>query len=200
MPTTPVSPRSSASTSPPPEPVVAWTCPDCKRSFGAVGRGHICAPGLTNEEFIDGSPAFVRPVFERVDAHLRSVDEVAGGDLIVDPLSDKVLFKNGPTFAILEVKTKWVAIGFSLRRRLESGRLSRKVADYGTKFFHVVNATDADVVDDELRDWLTEAYHHGDPDAADAFRGADSVDVMAAPSNDDPMLPDDIDFEIAPPD
>lgn len=183
--------------------MVVWTCPDCNREFGAVGRGHICNPGLSIEEFLDTSPAFVAPVFERVHEHLFAVDASADGELIVEPLASKVLFKNGPTFAILDVKTKWVAVGFSMRRRLESGRLSRKVMDSGSRFFHVVNVTDAELIDDELCDWLTEAYHHGDPDAADAYRGDRAGDrardVVSVSSSDDPMLPVDIDFEIAPP-
>ena len=187
--------------------MAAWRCPDCKREFGAVGRGHMCTPGLSIDEFLDGSPDFVGPVLERVREHLVAVDAAANGELIVDPLEKKVLLKNGPTFAILDVKTKWVAVGFSLRRKVESGRLSRKVADYGSKYFHVVNVAAADLVDDELCGWLTEAYHHGDPDAADAFRGEQAgdrgdrggSDVVSASSSDDPMLPDDIDFEIAPP-
>ncbi len=183
--------------------MAAWTCPDCKREFGAVGRGHMCTRGLSIDEFLDGSPVFVGPVFERVHEHLIAVDAAAGGELIVDPLDKKVLLKNGPTFAILDVKTKWVAVGFSLRRKLESGRLSRKVSDYGSKHFHVVNMTEAGSVDDELCDWLTEAYHHGDPDAADVFRetmkGGDGDSAVHSTSSSDPMMPDDIDFEIAPP-
>lgn len=185
--------------------MAAWRCPDCKREFGAVGRGHICTPGLSIEEFLEGSPEFVGPVVERIHEHLVAVDASADGELIIDPLEKKVLLKNGPTFAILDVKTKWLAVGFSLRRKVESDRLSRKVVDYGSKYFHVVNITAADSVDDELCDWLTEAYHHGDPNAADAFRDVredaeGSGDVSSAASSVDPMLPDDIDFEIAPPD
>ena len=164
----------------------------------------MCTPGLSIVEFLEGSPAFVGPVVNRVHEHLVAVDAAADGQLIIDPLEKKVLLKNGPTFAILDVKTKWVAVGFSLRRKLESGRLSRKVAAYGSKYFHVVNVAVADSVDEELCDWLTEAYHHGDPDAADAFRdeqgvGDDGGDVSSGASSDDPMMPDDIDFEIAPP-
>ncbi len=163
----------------------------------------MCTPGLSIDEFLEESPAFVASVFHRVHEHLVAVDTAADGELIIDPLAKKVLLKNGPTFAILDVKTKWVAVGFSLRRKLESGRFSRKVADYGAKHFHVVNVDDADLVDDELCDWLTEAYHHGDPDAADAYRdeldGDESDDVTSASSSDDPMMPDDIDFDIAPP-
>ena len=179
--------------------MAAWTCPDCDRQFGAVGRGHMCTPGLSIDEFLDGSPEFVAPVFRRVHEHLLAVDAAADGELIVDPLEKKVLLKHGPTFAILDVKTKWVAVGFNLRRKVESDRFSRKVADNGTKFFHVVNVVEADSVDAELCDWLTEAFHHGDPDAADAFRDQQGGDVSSASSSDDPMMPDDVDFEIAPP-
>ena len=150
----------------------------------------MCRPGTTVEEFLDGAPPGSDEIVERVVAHLRSVDAEIGGDLIVDPLDAKILFKHGPTFAILDRKTKWIAVGFSLRRRLESARLSRKVSDYGNKFFHVVNVTSVDQLDDELLAWLTEAYGHGVEPPGDA---------MSAASGDDPMVPDDIDFEIAPP-
>lgn len=166
-----------------------WTCPDCKRSFGAVGRGHMCSPGLTVEQFLLDAPGFVEPVFRAVNDHLRAVDDDHGGDLIVDPVPHKVLFKNGPTFCIVDVKTKWVAVGFSLRRPLETGRLSRKISDSGGRYYHVVNVDDPDLIDDEFRAWLTEAYHHGAAGKAAA----------RSPINLDPMVPDDIDFEIAPP-
>jgi hypothetical protein len=166
--------------------MATWTCPDCRRSFGAVGRNHMCSPGLTIEQFVDASPAFVEPVLAPIRAHLVAVDDEADGDLIVDPLDRKVLFKNGPTFCILDVKTKWVAVGFTLRRKVESGRLSRKTVDYGGKYYHVVNVADPDVIDTEFEEWLIEAYHHGSETAPSA-------------TGSDPMIPDDIDFEIAPP-
>ena len=149
----------------------------------------MCDPGLTVEAFLSVAPSFVAPVFHVVHAHLRSVDDEIGGDLIVDPLAKKVLFKNGPTFCIVDIKTKWVAVGFSLRRSLQTGRLSRKTAHYGERHYHVINVTDPAIIDDEFLEWLTEAYHHGAPGRGKA---AQSSDV-------DPMVPDDIDFEIAPP-
>lgn len=152
----------------------------------------MCTPGLTIGEFLAGAPDFVAPVFEVVHDHLVAVDATGGnggaaGDLIVDPLEKKVLFKNGPTFCILDVKTKWVAVGFSLRRSLPTGRLSRKTSDFGGRFYHVINVADAEIVDDEVEEWLTEAYHHG------------TAKNEARSDDHDPMVPDDIDFEIAPP-
>ena len=152
---------------------MAWTCPDCKRSFGAKGRNHMCAPGLTLAEYFADARPEAEPIFHRINDRFETLD----GDLIVDPLAKKILFKNGPTVCILESMTKWVAIGFTLRRRLTSNRLSRKVVDYQGKYYHVLNLTDPDQVDDELLDWLTDAFYRGDPPGDGA----------------DPMVPDDID-------
>lgn len=147
----------------------------------------MCRPGLTIEQFLDGSSAFVEPVFRAIDQHLRAVDADEDGDLIVDPLENKVLFKNGPTFCIIDVKSKWVAVGFSLLRSLSTDRLSRKTIDHGDKFHHVVNVDDPEVIDEEFLGWLTEAYLQRPTPGG------------AMSSSFDPMVPDDIDFEIAPP-
>jgi hypothetical protein len=151
---------------------VAWTCPDCSRQFGAVGRSHICAPGLTVEEFVASARPEAGPILERLIDHLSQLD----GDLIIDPLARKVLFKNGPTVAILESKTKWMALGLTLRRRLESPRLSRKVAKHPGGFWHVVNLTSADDIDDDLLEWLTEAYYRERQPPAGGSMVPDDVD------------------------
>lgn len=133
----------------------------------------MCQPGITLEEYFASARPEAEPIFEAVNAHLTALD----GDLIVDPLSKMIRFKNGPTVCILESKTKWVALGFTLRRRVASKRFSRKVVDYQGKFFHVINLTSPDEVDDEVLEWLTEAFYKGDAPSEGA----------------DPMVPDDID-------
>jgi hypothetical protein len=133
----------------------------------------MCAPGLTLDQFFAAARPEAEPIFQAINAHLVTLD----GDLIVDPLAKKILFKNGPTFAILETMTRWVALGLTLRRRLESGRLSRKVVDYGGKYHHVFNLTSVDQVDDELIEWIEEAFYGDDPPGAVG----------------DSLVPDDID-------
>jgi hypothetical protein len=53
---------------------------------------------------------------------------------------------------------RWVGLSFVLPRKVDSDRLSRKVQSDGTRFYHVVNVHDPTEIDDEVRDWLTEAY------------------------------------------
>ena len=134
----------------------------------------MCEPGLTITQWFAKARPEAEPIFTIVNAHLETLD----GDLIVDPLlNKKVLFKNGPTVCILESMTKWVALGLTLRRRLNSDRMSRKVVDYQGKYYHVFNLTSPDQVDDQLLEWVTEAFYKGDPPTIGA----------------DPMVPDDID-------
>ncbi len=156
---------------------MAWQCEDCGRSFGRQERRHDCRPGVTIEEFLAGALPEAKPIFTRITAHLQSLD---GGDLIVDPLESKVLFKNGPVFAILNAMKKWTALGFTVRRRIDSDRFSRKVTEYNGRYHHVLNLTDAPQVDDEVLEWLTEAFY-GDASPVDAAG--------------DPMVPDDIDLD-----
>ncbi len=133
---------------------------------------------MTIEEYFEGARPFERPIF---DAVVSGLDDLEG--LIIDPLNVGILLKNGPMFAELRPKTKWTALGFSLGRKLETNRLSRKVVDYGKKYFHVINVTDPNQIDGQVLEWLREAY-----DLADGSRSATSRDHM---------VPDDVDDDIS---
>ncbi len=159
-----------------------WTCPDCHREFGRRGQSHFCSPGLGVDEYFAAAQPWERPIFEAVAAHLRNL-----GDVIIDPIAIGVLFKNGPMLCELRAMKKWTALGFHLGRRLVSDRLSRKVVDNGTRFFHVINLDAAEQVDEEVLGWLTEAYHFAGGTLSAVAEGSD-------PSRgSDPMVPDDID-------
>lgn len=130
-----------------------WTCPDCGRVFGKVRQGHECAPALTIEEYFETGPPHERPVYEAVQAHLDTLD-----DVYTEPVSVGIFFKRSRTFAQLRPMQKWVALGFILPNRLDHPRLARKVVGEGSRYYHVVNLRTPDEVDDTIRDWLTEAY------------------------------------------
>ena len=104
-------------------------------------------------------PEFERPIFEAVLTHLRSLD----ADVYFEPLSVGIFFKRRSTFAQLRTMNKWVAVCFSLNRKLENERISRKVIEHGGRFYHVVNIADVAGIDDEVRLWITEAWHADAP-------------------------------------
>lgn len=167
-----------------PDAVIRWTCPNCNRVFGKVNQSHLrCEPGMTLGQYLADARPFEQPVFEAVEHRIGHLD-----GLIIDPIDVGILLKNGPMFAELRPKTRWTALGFSLGRKLDHGRLSRKVVDYGKKFFHVINVEDPEQIDDEIADWLIEAYH--------VAGGTLSAYQRSQSSSDDAegmMVPDDID-------
>lgn len=157
-----------------------WTCPNCDRDFGRVNQGHMCSPGMSLDEYFAAAKPWERPIYDVVAGHITGL-----GDVIIDPIAMGIMFKNGPMLCELRAKTKWTALGFSLRRKLETGRLSRKIVDYNNgKFFHVINVNDPAQIDDEVLGWLTEAFHvAGGTQPPNPVAGGDG------------MVPDDIDLD-----
>ncbi len=173
-----------------------WTCPKCSRVFGKQNQSHFtCEPAISLEEYFATAKPFEKPVFDAVNLHLQKLD-----DVIIDPVGVGILLKNGPVFAELRPKSKWVALGFSLSRKLESGRLSRKVSEFGRKFYHVINVDDPSMIDDEIFEWLSEAYHLSGG-TLHTFQRSRRSSFEASPKNSlsdggDGMVPDDIDIDI----
>ncbi len=132
-----------------------WQCPECKRKFGRANQGHECAPAMDLEEYFETGPGFERPIFETIRDHMQTVDP----DIWFEPVSVGIFFKRRSVFLSLRTMTKWIAVGFQLDRKLEHGRLSRKVLSNGKRHYHVVNVKEASEIDDVLLGWLTEAWH-----------------------------------------
>jgi len=136
--------------------VNAWTCPECGRLFGRSGQSHDCAPGLSLDEYFSTGPVHERPIFDTV---MRHVDGL--GPVHADVVSVGIFLKNPRKFAELRPKDRWVAISFSLRRRAQHPTITRKVIEYGNRFWHVANVRTPDEVDADLLDLLAEAYNDG---------------------------------------
>lgn len=128
--------------------MAAWTCPECRRQFGRRNQSHECAPAMTLEDYFSTGPARERPIFEAVLACLESV-----GPVHVEPVSVGIFLKRTSTFAELRPMQRWVALGFSVRRRIEHDRITRRMG-----LHHIVRLYGPDDVDDEVHAWLAEAY------------------------------------------
>lgn len=131
-----------------------WTCPECGRLFGRSGQSHDCAPGLSLEEYFSTGPAHERPIFDAVMRHVESL-----GPVHADIVSVGVFLKNPRKFAELRPRDRWVAISFSLRRRATHPTITRKVVEYGSRYWHVANVATVDDIDDALLALIAEAYH-----------------------------------------
>jgi hypothetical protein len=108
---------------------------------------------MSIEEYFSTGPPHERPIFEAVMKHLDDV-----GPVHVEPVSVGIFLKRVRTFAELRPMQRWVALSFSLPRPVRHPRITRKVVPYGGNYYHTANLRSPDDLDDDLRDWLTEAY------------------------------------------
>lgn len=113
---------------------------------------------MSVEDYFATGPPHERPVFDAVMEHL---DEV--GPVHVEPVSVGIFLKRSRTFAELRPMQRWVALSFSLPRRISHPRITRKVVPHGGRYFHIANLRTPDDLDDDLRDHLTEAYDNSPP-------------------------------------
>lgn len=131
----------------------SWKCPHCHRHFRRTGQRHECAPALSLEEYFATGPPWERPIFEAVMAHLKTL-----GPVHVEPVSVGIFIKKSGSFVELRPMARWVALSFSLPRRVTDPRITRKPIAYGGLIYHVVNLRGPQDVDEAVLSWLTESY------------------------------------------
>jgi Domain of unknown function (DUF5655) len=109
---------------------------------------------MTLGEYFASGPAFERPVFDAVLAHLQAI-----GPVHVEPVSVGIFLKRTATITELRPMRRWVALSFTLQRVVRHRLIVRQpLLNHGGRFFHVVNISSPDELDEEIRGWLTEAY------------------------------------------
>jgi hypothetical protein len=108
---------------------------------------------MSLEEYFSTGPAHERPTFEAVMAHVTTL-----GPVHVEPVSVGIFLKRAQTFAQLRPRDRFVALSFSLPRKVAHDRITRKVVHYHGRYHHVANLRGPDDLDDDLRAYLTEAY------------------------------------------
>jgi hypothetical protein len=108
---------------------------------------------MSLEEYFSTGPERERPIYEAVRAHLDTL-----GPVHVEPVSVGIFFKRPGRIAQLRPKTKWVELTFSLSHPAQHPRIVRKPISYSGRYWHAVRLEGPEHVDDQIREWLTEAY------------------------------------------
>jgi hypothetical protein len=108
---------------------------------------------MSLQEYFSTGPERERPIFDAVMAHLDTV-----GPVHVEPVSVGIFLKRAQTFAQLRPMRDWEALSFSLPRAVRHPLIKRKVVEYHGRYYHVVNVRAAADLDEQIFDWLTEAY------------------------------------------
>lgn len=108
---------------------------------------------MSLEVYFSSGPERERPIFDAVMAHMSTV-----GAVHVEPVSVGIFLKRDRQFAQLRPMQRWVALSFSLARPVRHRRITKKVVRYGGRYYHVANIRSPEDLDQELLEWLTEAY------------------------------------------
>jgi hypothetical protein len=108
---------------------------------------------MSVDDYFSTGPTHERPIFDTVMAHL-----ARAGPVHADVVSVGIFLKNPKKFAELRPKDRWVSVAFTLDRRARHRTITRKVVEYGGRYWHIANVASVDDLDDTLLDLLTEAY------------------------------------------
>ena len=108
---------------------------------------------MSEAEYFATGTTFERSVYEAVAEHLEAV-----GPVKVEYVSVGIFFKRARTFAELRPMRNRVRLSLVLSRRLKHPRIVKAYHGTGLRSAYFVDLRESADVDDEVRDWLTEAY------------------------------------------
>jgi predicted transport protein len=98
------------------------------------------------------------PIYESLREFVNSL----GKDVMVTPKKTSVSIIRKRQFALIKPATKTrIDLGLKLKDKPTTNRLENS-GPFGTMCTHRVQLSDVDQIDDELKQWLTEAYQKAD--------------------------------------
>ena len=136
-----------------------WKCPTCRRPFANRNQSHSCGR-YTVEQFLKDKSEDAIALYDRF------VEAVAEcGDIILAPAKTRVGFQVRMIFAaIYRLDDRGLRAHVVLARRLEHPRFTRIETFSPRNHAHHFELSGVDEIDDEVREWLREAYSVGRQD------------------------------------
>lgn len=132
-----------------------WTCPACGRRFANRNQTHACGLRTLNEHF-EGRPPYIREIVERFVALAER-----NGPVTVLPEKTRIALQARMSFAALQPRRAWVDGHVVLARRRDDGRFRRIETFSPLNHLHAFRLERPDEVDEQVADWLAEAYDVG---------------------------------------
>jgi hypothetical protein len=133
--------------------VARWRCPYCDREFASARQSHFCVPGITVNDLLNRHPRWVGEIYRAVIAHLSSL-----GPVHEDAVNVGIFLKSDRKIGEFRPRVRSVQLSLYLPYELTDARFARTLPTASDRIVHMINLTSADQVDDQLREWLSEAY------------------------------------------
>jgi hypothetical protein len=132
-----------------------WTCPRCGRAFANRNQSHACGDWTLDDHVRAASPE----VAELVRGFVALVERCGPADVVAT--KTRIGFTVRMTFAALMPMRRWVDAHVVLARRRDEARF-RRIDSLGPRsHVHLFRLVEAEELDDEVLDWLREAYAVG---------------------------------------
>lgn len=132
--------------------MVRWVCPNCEREFASANQAHVCVPGISVDDLLARHPRWVSEIYRAVIEHLSNL-----GPVHEDAVNVGIFLKSDRKIAEFRPRVRSVRLGLYLPYELSDARIARTLPA-ADRVIHLINLTSAAQVDDQLREWLTEAY------------------------------------------
>jgi hypothetical protein len=121
--------------------------------FASVNQAHVCIPGITVDDLLARHPRWVREIYVVVIDHLNSL-----GPLHEYAVNVGIFLKSDRKLAEFRPRVRSVLLSLYLPYELTDPRIARTLPTAADRVVAMIKLTGADQVDDQLREWLTEAY------------------------------------------
>ena len=121
--------------------------------FASVNQAHVCIPAITVDDLLARHPRWVREIYVVVIDHLNSL-----GPLHEDAVNVGIFLKSDRKLAEFRPRVRSVLLSLYLPYELTDPRIARTLPTAADRVVAMIKLTSADQVDDQLREWLTEAY------------------------------------------
>jgi predicted transport protein len=129
---------------------VSWSCPTCARTFARENQFHSHDTVGVDAHFA-GRPERLRESFDKLIGSLPS-------DVQVEALTSVIAISARRTFAYIVVQDKRLRVGVFLEHALDSPRVVKIDHISLRKFGSLIDVGGPGEVDDELQQWLRQAY------------------------------------------
>ena len=130
-----------------------WRCPRCGRTFANRNQTHTCAPpGRLADHYRGKDPEVIATFRMLVRAARRN------GRVTVLPEKTRIAFHSRMSFAAFTLREHWVDGHVVLGRRRDSARFRSVQVFSPGNVLHTFRLTRPQDVDDEVADWLREAF------------------------------------------
>ena len=108
---------------------------------------------MTIEAYLAGQPEEFHDIYRAVLAILADFD-----DVVIDPVSVGIFAKRRGSFCQMRPKRAAVELSFKLDDEIRHPRIRRRVKASVHRTAHFVWLASPDEVDDQIREWLAEAW------------------------------------------